>query len=121
MKSNLFSTTALVIGIAILINLLAYEYHVRLDLTEDKKYTLSKATRDILENLEEPVTVKAYFSKDLPPNIIRTREDFQDLLSVAGAGKQPRYGSLSTGYSLAVLNSISVAEARSGSTNAKKK
>jgi gliding-associated putative ABC transporter substrate-binding component GldG len=80
MKSNLFSTTALVIGIVILINLLAYEYHVRLDLTEDKQYTLSKATRDILENLEEPVTVKAYFSKDLPPNITRTREDFQDLL-----------------------------------------
>ena len=80
MKSNLFSTTALVIGIVILINLLAYEYHLRLDLTEDKQYTLSEATRDILENLEEPVTVKAYFSTDLPPNIVRTRQDFQDLL-----------------------------------------
>ena len=80
MKSNLFSTIALTIGIVILINLLAYEYHVRVDLTEDNQYTLSEATREILENLEEPVTVKAYFSKDLPPNIVRTREDFQDLL-----------------------------------------
>ena len=80
MKSSLFSTTALVIGIVVLINLLAHEYHLRLDLTEDKQYTLSEATKKILESLEEPVTVKAYFSKDLPPNIVSTRQDFQDLL-----------------------------------------
>lgn len=80
MKSSPFSTIALIIGILILINLLAYEYHLRLDLTEDKQYTLSQATRDILNDLNEPVTVKAYFSKDLPPNIVKTRQDFQDLL-----------------------------------------
>ena len=80
MKSGLFSTTALIIGIIILVNLLANEYHLRLDLTEDGQYTLSEATRDVLENLEEPVTVKAYFSKNLPPNIQKTRQDFQDLL-----------------------------------------
>src|SRR5690606_1868489 len=79
MKSA-FYTSALVIGIIVVINLLAHEYHLRLDLTEDKQYTLSTATRDILLSLEEPVTVKAYFSKDLPPNIVRTRQDFQDLL-----------------------------------------
>lgn len=80
MKSRLFSTTALIIGIVIVLNLLADEYHFRLDLTEDQQYTLSQATRDILEDLEEPVTVKAYFSEELPPNIIKTRKDFRDLL-----------------------------------------
>lgn len=80
MKSGLSSTIWLVIGIVIVINLLADEYHFRLDLTEDKQYTLSPATRDILKNLEEPVTVKAYFSENLPPNILKTRKDFQDLL-----------------------------------------
>ncbi len=80
MKSSITSTLALIIGIVVVVNLLAYEYHVRLDLTEDRQYTLSKATRDIVQALEEPVTVKAYFSKDLPPNITRTRQDFQDLL-----------------------------------------
>lgn len=80
MKSSISSTLALIIGIVVVVNLLAYEYHVRLDLTEDHQYTLSPATRDILDNLEEPVTVKAYFSEDLPPNISRTRQDFQDLL-----------------------------------------
>lgn len=80
MKPLFFSTTALVIGIVLVLNLLAYEYHLRLDLTEDRQYTLSQATRDILDNLGEPVTVKAYFSKNLPPNIVKTRQDFQDLL-----------------------------------------
>lgn len=80
MKSGYYTTTALLVGIVIVINLLSYEYHLRLDLTEDRQYTLSKATENILTDLEEPVTVKAYFSKDLPPNISRTRQDFQDLL-----------------------------------------
>jgi gliding-associated putative ABC transporter substrate-binding component GldG len=80
MKSKLFSTTILIIGIIIVINLLADEYHLRLDLTQDKQYTLSPATKNILDNLEEPVTVKAYFSKNVPPNIVKTRQDFQDLL-----------------------------------------
>ena len=80
MKSSLFLTTALTIGIIVITNLLANEYHLRLDLTEDQQYTLSDATGDILADLEEPVTVKAYFSEDLPANIARTRQDFQDLL-----------------------------------------
>lgn len=80
MNSKLFITPALIVGIVIVLNLLANEYHLRLDLTEDKQYTLSEATKDLLDELEEPVTVKAYFSKDLPPNIMKTRQDFQDLL-----------------------------------------
>ncbi|HET7180558.1 MAG TPA: GldG family protein [Chryseosolibacter sp.] len=80
MKPTFFSTTALVIGIIIVVNLLAYEYHVRLDLTEDRQYTLSDATHEILDNLEEPVTVKAYFSRNVPPEFGKARQDFQDLL-----------------------------------------
>jgi len=80
MKSKYSSTLGLVIGIIVVVNLLAHEYHVRLDLTEDKQYTLSDATREIVSTLEEPVTIKAYFSKNLPPNIARTRDDFRDML-----------------------------------------
>lgn len=80
MKQKLLISTLLIVGIVLVVNFLSNELHVRLDLTDDRQYTLSKATLDILENLEEPVTVKAYFSKDLPPNIAQTRSDFQDLL-----------------------------------------
>ena len=80
MKSNLLTTTILIAGIIVVINLLGNEYHLRWDLTEDNQYTLSSATKDILNNLDEPVTVKAYFSKNLPPHVGKTRQDFQDIL-----------------------------------------
>lgn len=80
MKQKLYTTAALVIGIIIVLNLLAHEFHLRLDLTEDRQYTLSQATKDILNDLEEPITVKAYFSKDLPAHIVKTRQDFQEML-----------------------------------------
>lgn len=79
-KSAVFTTILLIIGIIILVNVLADEYFIRLDFTEDKRYTLSQATKDILRELEEPVTVTAYFSEDLPPDIAKTKQDFRDLL-----------------------------------------
>ncbi|PLX00613.1 MAG: hypothetical protein C0594_15515, partial [Marinilabiliales bacterium] len=51
-----------------------------LDFTADDRYTLSDATKNILEDLVEPVTVTAYFSEDLPPDIAKVRSDFKDLL-----------------------------------------
>ena len=80
MKKKLFITTILVVGIVLIVNFLSNELHLRFDLTDDGQFTLSKASRDLLKDLEEPVTIKAYFSKDLPVNIAKTREDFRDLL-----------------------------------------
>lgn len=80
MKQKLTITTVLVIAILLVINLLSNEFHLRLDFTDEKQYTLSPATKDILDNLEEPVTIKAYFSEDLPPNVVKTRQDFQEML-----------------------------------------
>lgn len=80
MKQKLTITTALVVAILLVINLLANEFHLRLDFTDEKQYTLSSATKDILRNLEEPITIKAYFSENLPPNITKARQDFQEML-----------------------------------------
>ena len=92
MKQKLYITTSLVVAILLVINLLSDEFHLRFDLTDEKQYTLSRATKDILNSLEEPVTVKAYFSEDLPPNIIKARQDFQEMLV--------EYASLSDGMLL---------------------
>lgn len=70
----------LIIGIALLANLVSEEWFVRLDLTQDKQYTLSLATKDILSELEDPVTVTAYFSGNLPSQYDKVRQDFRDLL-----------------------------------------
>src|ERR1043166_4703345 len=80
MSNKLYISTGLVILIIVAINLVSNEFHLRLDFTEDHEYTLSKATKDILDELEDPVTVKAYFSQNLPPDIAKTRQDFQEML-----------------------------------------
>lgn len=41
-------------------------FHARVDLTEDKLYTLNPATVNLLENLDRKVRVEMYFSEDLP-------------------------------------------------------
>jgi gliding-associated putative ABC transporter substrate-binding component GldG len=80
MKQKVFITTGLIIAILLVVNLLSNEFHLRFDLTQEQQYTLSDATLNILKNLEEPVTVQAYFSKNLPPQIAKTRQDFQEML-----------------------------------------
>ena len=80
-KSAKISTTIiLIIFIVIVVNILSENYKFRIDLTEDKEFTLSKATRDILEKLDKPVTITAYFSKDLPPNIGNISGNLKDMM-----------------------------------------
>jgi len=70
----------IIAGIIVLVNILSDNYFLRLDLTEDNRYTLSKASKNLLRNLEEPVTVTAYFSKDVPAQMSKTKRDFKELL-----------------------------------------
>ncbi len=70
----------LILAILVVVNLLSARFSVRIDFTEEQQYTLSNATEHLLDNLENPVTVKAYFSEDLPPDFLRSRQQFKDLL-----------------------------------------
>ena len=65
----------------VVLNFLSDMFFVRLDFTADQRYTLSNASKDILRSLDEPVTVTAYFTEDLPPEYTASRQDFKDLLT----------------------------------------
>jgi gliding-associated putative ABC transporter substrate-binding component GldG len=80
-KKSLIPYILVVAAILVLINILAGRFFFRIDLTEDKRYTLSDATKNILNELADPVTITAYFSEGLPPNIDQTRIEFKDMLS----------------------------------------
>ncbi len=81
MKSAKISTTIILVAIiVIIVNILSENYNFRLDLTEGKDIHLSNATRDILKNLDKPVTITAYFSKNLPANIGNMMGDLKDIL-----------------------------------------
>ncbi len=75
-------STAVVFGVGILVvvNLFAVRLPLRLDLTADKIFTLSEATKETMEKLENPVTVTAYFTKDLPPPFSDNARYVKDLL-----------------------------------------
>ncbi len=65
----------------VLLNLIALRFFGRFDLTPDKAYTLSKGTKATLDALQDPVTVTAYFSKDLPAPYAGTRQYVLDMLN----------------------------------------
>jgi len=79
-RRHLIYSFLLITGVLVLINILSASFFARIDLTEDKRFTLSKATKKILKELKQPITVTAYFSKDVPAELAKSRRDFKDLL-----------------------------------------
>ncbi len=79
-KQSINFKSLLILAVLILVNFVSYYYYFRVDLTENKIYSLSKASKDILKSLDEPVTVTAYFTEDLPPQLTKMRNDFKDML-----------------------------------------
>ncbi|MCC6817000.1 MAG: Gldg family protein [Saprospiraceae bacterium] len=75
--------TKIAIGILafIAINWASKYIFYRLDLTANREFTLSKATKDILKDLKEKVKIQAYFSNDLPTDVAKVKEDFRNMLS----------------------------------------
>lgn len=70
----------LILGILICLNYLADSFIVRLDLTDDKRYTLSDASKDIAKSVMNPITVEGYFSEGLPPQLADVQRQFRDFL-----------------------------------------
>ena len=72
----------------VLVNWLASVYHARIDLTNEKRFTLSAATKKILRNLDDQVEVKVFLKGDFPSgfkklanNTQETLEEFQEASS----------------------------------------
>jgi len=66
-KTVLSSTgVLLVVVLLILLNSIFSNANLRVDITEDKIYSLSEGTKNILANLSHPVNIKFYFSRSNP-------------------------------------------------------
>lgn len=81
-----YSTAGIVILFALVvgINLISSSTSVRVDLTEDKIFTLSQGTRNILKELDTPVTIRFFATKDqdnMPPVFRSYAQRIEDLLS----------------------------------------
>ncbi len=84
---------ALVVVIIVLINMIANTRFMRLDLTEDKLFSLSDASKEVVGNLDEPLTVKVFASKNLSPKLNDSKRFLNDLLAgyLAYGGGNFRY------------------------------
>lgn len=71
--------TIIVLG-CVVINLFGHQIGGRLDLTPGNAYTLSPATRDLLGDLDDIVTLKLFASEELPTEVALLRRDIDDLL-----------------------------------------
>lgn len=71
---------AIVIGLLAVLNFFSYNIFYRFDLTQNKDYSLSKASRRAAADLKDIVNVKAYFSADLPPQFLNLRREVGDIL-----------------------------------------
>jgi ABC-2 type transport system permease protein len=79
MKKPILRFLALVVILAG-INWLATVLFFRLDLTDDKRYTISDATKQLLENLDKNVQVNVYLAGDFPPGFKRLENATREML-----------------------------------------
>ena len=78
-SSNIVEVIVVVL-ILVVINYLGYRFFHRIDMTENKQFTISQATKGVLAGLDDPVSVELFLSGDLPPALMPVRDDVRDRL-----------------------------------------
>ncbi|MDE0301280.1 MAG: Gldg family protein [Candidatus Poribacteria bacterium] len=77
--SNALAFALVILLILAVVNFLSYRRFVRADLTEDKRYTISDSSRNVLNRMDDVVTVNAYYSRE-PAQVADRRRKVRDVL-----------------------------------------
>ncbi len=92
---DLYLSTIFVVGTIIIIAFLSTQHFVRYDLTEGQQYAIADVSKNVMQGLDDIVTVQVYFSQKLPPNLLTTRLYVEDVLdelsSYANGNLQVRF------------------------------
>lgn len=77
----------LLAGILLFINILANQVYTHIDLTEEKRYTLTKPTRELLKKVDDRIYVRVLLEGEFPAGFKRlrtaTREMLDDFRSIS--------------------------------------
>ncbi len=83
--------TSLLVANFFLGNIWLYQFnHLRVDMTQDKVYSISNATHGYIQQLQEPLLIRGYFSAQTHPLLAPLMPQLQDLMreyAVVGQGK----------------------------------
>lgn len=86
-RSDIFLFAVLLV----LINLVAQRSFFRIDLTGPSSYTLSEGSKEAVKTLEEPLSVKVFFSENLNPPYSSVNTYVHDLLSEYQTAAGPNF------------------------------
>ncbi len=78
-KNNI-KNLALIIVILIVANVVSNQFFKRLDLTSDKRYTLSETTLNALKNVKEPINIDIFLDGEFPAAFKRLQNETYQLL-----------------------------------------
>lgn len=78
-KSVIFPALIIVVAL-VLVNIIGRNWFIRFDLTENKMYSLSESSRLVVNKIDDLLTMKVYFSDNLPGRYGNNRRYLQDIL-----------------------------------------
>lgn len=83
----------LLLTIIVVVNVLGSIYYHRFDLTEEKRYSLSPASKNFMKNLEDVVTIRVFLTGKLPSGFKELENATKDILNEfkAYAGSKLEY------------------------------
>ena len=67
--------------IVVFVNVIGYYVFGRLDLTSEKRYTLSKSTKNLLKKIDEPVLYRVYLEGEFPADFKRLQNETKEMLN----------------------------------------
>lgn len=79
-KSDLSISVLLVLGIILVVNFFSYKIFTRMDLTQNKNFSISKVSKTTVKELGDVVNIKVYFSDNLPSQVLGLRQEVKDML-----------------------------------------
>jgi gliding-associated putative ABC transporter substrate-binding component GldG len=81
MKKNITIITISILLALAIVSFLANRHFVRLDLTKNRDYTLAPATQKTLKDLKDVVTLRIYFTQEMPPQLLTLKRLIDDTVS----------------------------------------
>jgi ABC-2 type transport system permease protein len=107
-KIESFLRFGIVLMLLLIANVLAQDYFLRLDLTEDKRYSIADATKNMLRRLDDVVYVDVYLEGEVPAGFKRLqrsiRETLEEFRTYAGPNVQYTFIDPATATSQAARN-----------------
>ncbi len=79
-KKSFLVYFAILVVLVVVVNVLFRNLFFRIDLTDNKMYSLSDSSKLVVDKIDDLLTMKVYFSEDLPDKYGNNRRYLQDIL-----------------------------------------